>query len=73
MFKVLQKEHHDVLLLLAKRKDPSLSKWRTATRDDRKLRIWTCCICGESWEAAALSSYNHGMKHLKDRNLLPFI
>lgn len=65
------------LTKLAQRKNPLWENWR----DYRLVVIgigpeaewrWICGICDHKMEAG-IESAEHGMQHLKESNLLPFI
>lgn len=63
-----------LLRALAKRKDPTVTQWRTTVGN--KKFIAKCHICGQVSQDIPISTREireHGLLHLKEYNLLPLI
>lgn len=62
----LSKEAEDVLIALARRHHPQINYWWGATYQPDVDRCYICNIHTDS-------IITHGLKHLREANLLPFI
>jgi hypothetical protein len=76
----LSEEQHHALLLLVQRKHPNRYVWYSLTYDiHQSVHIWTCHICHEfiHWGRQLSGSGSilcaHGIRHLKEHNLLIFV
>lgn len=72
---IIMNEHLDVLNKLARRTNPSLAWWCSGEwASDKITYLVTCHICNKRIiDEAENSVYLHGMQHLKECNLLPFL
>ena len=65
-----------ILNALAKRKNPNCQKWRQYTGSTSHKVICNICNQIDKYSLAATSLQEirrHGLQHLKEHNLLPFI
>jgi hypothetical protein len=76
----LTQEQHNILTELVKRKSPNSQGWYSLRYDrHQEVHIWTCHLCHEiiHWARRLMNSgsilCDHGIKHLKDSNLLIFV
>lgn len=76
---LLNQEYCSILLKLAKRVDDKCIVWfncpLSLQQDDLRTCHWTCYICQKDFifKESLFEIDQHGLKHLENKNLLPFI
>lgn len=66
--KILTDDQHKILTILSRRINPNNIIWREGVEGH-----WLCLICNKTFAVGVASSFNHGISHLKEKSLLPFI